>query len=52
MRNSSVASKLNADWEFLSYLKDVGRKAADDWLAANFGLLGNESTIDLDTTYL
>jgi len=52
MSGLSVASKLNADWEFLTFLKEIGRTAADDWLAANFGQLGKKSTIDLQTTYL
>ncbi len=29
------ASKLNADWNFLLYLKDLGAQAAQDWLDAN-----------------
>jgi NTE family protein len=52
MSELSVASKLNADWEFLTYLKDIGRAAAEEWLAANFDRLGKETTIDLHQTYL
>jgi NTE family protein len=52
MSELSVASKLNADWEFLTYLKDVGRAAAEEWLSAHVGRLGQESTIDLHSTYL
>ena len=52
MSELSVASKLNADLEFLTYLKDVGRAAAEQWLSAHFERLGKESTIDLHTTYL
>jgi NTE family protein len=52
MSELSVASKLNADWEFLTYLKDTGRAAAEDWIAANFNRLGKDSTIDLQATYL
>ena len=42
-----AASKLNADRRFLGRLREVGRRHADDWLAANFDLLGARSTIDL-----
>jgi NTE family protein len=52
MSELSVASKLNADWEFLTHLKETGRAAAQDWIAANFDRLGKDSTIDLQATYL
>jgi len=52
MSELSVASKLNADWEFLTYLKETGRAAAEDWLAAHFQQLGKETTINLHETYL
>ena len=35
-------SKYNADWDFLIFLRDRGRKCADDWLAENFVKLGVE----------
>lgn len=41
------ASKLNADWEFLSYLHDLGAQAAQDFLAANAGKLGSTGTADV-----
>jgi NTE family protein len=47
-----VASKLNADWGFLTELRDAGRNHADAWLKENFGRIGKESTIDIDSTYL
>ncbi|MEM1048805.1 MAG: patatin-like phospholipase family protein [Pseudomonadota bacterium] len=43
----SASSKLNAEWAFLTHLRDIGRRAADHWLAANFDRIGNESTLDL-----
>lgn len=45
-------SKYNADWNFLNYLRDQGRKSADDWLAKNFVKLGVESSVDVDEVYL
>lgn len=45
-------SKYNADWDFLIFLRDQGRKCADDWLAKNFVKLGVESSVDLDKIYL
>jgi NTE family protein len=52
MRELSVTSKLNADWEFLCHLRDVGREAAGKWLAASFDALGAQSTIDIREKYL
>ena len=52
MRELSVTSKLNADWEFLTHLRDVGREAADKWLADKFAAVGRESTIDVRERYL
>jgi len=52
MRDLSVSSKLNPDWEFLSHLRDVGRAHAESWLANAFGKVGTESTIDIRETYL
>jgi NTE family protein len=52
MGKLGVMSKLNADWEFLAELKDVGRAYADAWLARNYDSLGRESTVDIATAYL
>ena len=43
----SASSKLNAEWKFLQHLHDIGRRAADDWLAENFTAIGRNSTFDL-----
>jgi NTE family protein len=40
------SSKLNAEWEFLSMLKEEGRKSADTFLEVNRDKLGKESTFD------
>ncbi|MBO6783181.1 MAG: patatin-like phospholipase family protein, partial [Alphaproteobacteria bacterium] len=47
-----ASSKLNADWDFLCALKEIGRNTADAWLDANFDSLGEESTIDLRERFL
>ena len=43
-----ASSKLNAEWEFVSMLKDVGRRSADSFLEAHADDLGKRSTADLD----
>ena len=52
MRGLSVMSKLNADWELLTHLRDDGRAAADAWLARHFDRIGVDSTIDIPARYL
>ena len=41
------ASKLNAEWAFLTYLRDLGRAAALDWLETNGNAIGQRATFDL-----
>jgi NTE family protein len=52
MTKLSVASKLDADWEFLTGLRDIGRERAEQWLDAHFDSLGVESTMDLQAVYM
>ena len=51
IRALSWSSRLNADWDFLLHLHNMGRARADQWLEANFDRLGIELTVDLDTKY-
>ena len=51
IRAFSWSSRLNADWEFLQHLYNIGRARADQWLEANFDQLGIESTVDLNSRY-
>ena len=51
MAGLGVASKLNADWDFLTYLRDRGRAAADSWLAQHYDAVGQRSSVDLQKTY-
>ena len=52
MRDLSVSSKLNPDWEFLTHLHDVGRESADRWIKENFDRLNVESSVDIAERYL
>lgn len=52
MTGLGQASKLNADWGFLTHLRDVGRQAADEWLGRNFEKIGKESSIDIEEVFL
>lgn len=46
-KDLSGSSKLNAEWAFLEYLRDLGRSAAGDWLDEHFEKVGREPTLDL-----
>jgi NTE family protein len=43
----SDSSKLNAEWDFITHLRDAGRAAADAFLAARWGDLGRRATLDI-----
>jgi NTE family protein len=47
MTELGVSSKLNADWDFLCFLRDRGREVGEQWLEDNFDALGTRSTVDL-----
>ena len=43
-----AASVYVPDWKFLTELRDLGRKAAENWLAENYDSIGKKTTIDFD----
>jgi NTE family protein len=43
-----ASSKLNAEWEFVSLLKEEGRRSADAFLKVHADDIGQRSTADLD----
>ncbi|TYB87171.1 patatin-like phospholipase family protein [Oceaniovalibus sp. ACAM 378] len=42
-----ASSKMNAEWEFLTHLRDLGRETAASWLDRNHADIGTRSTVDL-----
>jgi NTE family protein len=48
MTELGASSKLNAEWEFLSYLRDEGRKSAQVFLERHAEDIGRRSTLDID----
>ncbi|MEP3045584.1 MAG: patatin-like phospholipase family protein [Roseibium sp.] len=46
-----ASSKLNAEWNFLEELRDLGRRTAKDWLDRHYDDIGSRSTIDLRQEY-
>jgi len=51
LRDFTASSRLNCDWPFLLELFASGRQRAEQWLSANFGRIGVETTVDLDEKY-
>jgi len=49
MLDLGYSSKLNAEWAFLTMLRDRGRAAADEFLTAHCDDLGQRSSLELDT---
>jgi NTE family protein len=48
MTGLGYSSKLNAEWAFLTMLRDEGRRAAGEFLTLHGSELGKRSTFDLD----
>jgi NTE family protein len=48
MAELGYSSKLNAEWAFLTMLRDEGRRAAEAFLAEHGEALGERSTLDID----
>ncbi|MDQ0473807.1 patatin-like phospholipase family protein [Labrys wisconsinensis] len=48
IKNLDASSKLNAEWGFLTMLRDKGREAAQHFLARHFDAIGHVATLDLD----
>lgn len=52
MRDLSVASKFDVDWEFLVMLRDKGRATMEAWLDKNYDSIGKEDTVNLHEEFL
>lgn len=48
LNDLGASSKLNAEWPFLTMLRDEGRRAAEAFLAMHGDDLGQRSTLDID----
>jgi NTE family protein len=48
MTRLGVSSKLNAEWEFFTFLRDEGRRKADEFLGAHADDIGRRSTVDIE----
>ncbi len=46
-----ASSKLNAEWQFLEHLRDIGRAAAGEWIARHFDDIGRKTTLDVGNLF-
>ena len=47
-----VSSKLNADWTFLTGLREMGRQKAEEFLSQHFDAIGERSSTDIEEKFL
>ncbi len=46
-----ASSKLNTEWEFLVLLRDIGRRAAGQWIDRHFDDIGKRTTVDIEPMF-
>jgi NTE family protein len=46
-----ASSKLNAEWAFLTHLRDLGRETARAWLTQNWTAVGEKGTVDIRSMF-
>ncbi len=51
LHDFDVSSKFDTDWEFLTYLRDLGRSEAANWIEKNYNNINNRSTVDLEKEF-
>jgi len=51
LHDLNASSKMNANWDFFVYLREIGRAAMDAWLKKNFDNLGNKSTFHFEEAF-
>jgi NTE family protein len=52
MHKLNASSKMNADWDFFVYLKQIGRDTAEAWLKTDWPQVGKKSTLDIREKFL
>ncbi|MCB9977981.1 MAG: patatin-like phospholipase family protein [Rhodospirillales bacterium] len=52
MNDLSIASKYDTSWNFLTTLRDLGRKQAQEWVRKNYTAINVRPTVNLHEDYL
>lgn len=51
LHDLNASSKMNANWEFFVFLRDIGRAAMDKWLNDNFDKIGVKPSFSFDEIF-
>lgn len=51
LHEMTASSKLNASWQFFTFLHEVGRERMEEWLKHNKSKIGVTSSLDIDKTF-
>ena len=52
LKDLSVASKMDTDWDFLISLRDLGRAEGENWIDRNYDAINERDTVDIRRDYL
>ncbi len=52
MHHLNASSKMNADWDFFRFLRDIGRSDAESWLKLHWKDIGERSSLDIRNKFL
>ena len=52
IKNLNASSKMNVDWDFFLFLKNIGRETASRWLEEQWDNIGVKSTVNIREKFL
>ena len=52
MHHLNASSKMNADWDFFLFLKEIGRETTDQWIKKEWKNVGVKSTLNINEKFL
>jgi len=52
MNDYNGSSKMNVDWDWLSYLRENGRNRAEAWVREHYGKVGKEDSCDVGCLFM
>ncbi len=52
LKDLSVASKMDTNWDFLISLRDLGRAEGENWINKNYDAINVRDTVDIGRDYL
>ncbi len=52
LKDYSISSKLNASWDFISHLHDIGMRYGNEWIQESYDCIGFKDSIDVEKVFL